>query len=89
MEISMAATKPLKGLELVDCAKANAKQGSETAANLCGYGTDLNTFKQELQQACQDMGVEFHELSDLITDQQRPLRLGEGEIIAPESTSEL
>jgi hypothetical protein len=85
----MAATTPLKGLELVDCARANAKQGAETAANLCGYGTDLNTFKQALQQACQSMGVEFHELSDLITDQQRILTLGEGEIVAPDSPSEL
>ncbi len=85
----MAATTPLKGLELVDCARANAKQGAETAANLCGYGSDINTFKQELQQACQAMGVEFHELSDLITDQQRILALGEGEIVAPDSPSEL
>lgn len=85
----MAATTPLKGLELVDCARANAKQGMETAANLCGYGADLNTFKQELQQACQAMGVEFHELTDLITDQQRLLTLGEGEIVAPDSTSQL
>lgn len=85
----MAASTPLKGLELVDCARANAKQGAETTANLCGYGADLNTFKQELQQACRSMGVEFHELSDLITDQQKILTLGEGEVVAPDSPSEL
>lgn len=85
----MAATTPLKGLELVDCARANAKQGIETAAHLCGYGADLNTFKQALKQACQTMGVEFHELSDLITDQDRLLVLGEGEIVAPDSPSQL
>lgn len=84
----MAATSPLKGLELVDCARANAKQGIETAAQLCGYGSDLNTFKQELKQACQAMGVEFHELSDLVTDQQTLLQMG-GEVVAPESESEL
>ncbi|HEY9894518.1 MAG TPA: hypothetical protein V6D34_03760 [Candidatus Sericytochromatia bacterium] len=85
----MAATAPLKGLELVDCARANAKQGTETAANLCGYGADLNTFKQELQQACQSMGVQFNELTDLITDQEKILIIGEGEIVAPDSPSEL
>ncbi len=85
----MAATEPLKGLELVDCAKANAKQGVETAAYLCGYQQDLNTFKQSLQQACQEMGVTFHELSDLITDQQTMLQMGEGEIVAPDTTSQL
>ena len=86
---NMAASKPLQGLELVDCARANAKQGAETAAELCGYGADLNTFKQSLQEACQAMGVEFHELSDLITDQQRLLAIGEGEIVAPDSPSDL
>ena len=87
--MNMAATTPLKGLELVDCARANAKQGTETAAHLCGYGADLNTFKQALQHACESMGVEFHELTDLITDQQRLLTLGEGEIVAPDSASKL
>ena len=84
----MAASQPLKGLELVDCARANAKQGIETAANLCGYGTDLNTFKQSLQQACSEMNVQFHELSDLITDQQQMLSLG-GEIVAPDTEGQL
>lgn len=84
----MAATTPLKGLELVDCAKANAKQGIETAANLCGYGDDLTTFKQSLQQACNDMGVEFHELSDLITDQQTVLQTG-GIEVAPDTSADL
>lgn len=84
----MAANTPLKGLELVDCAKANAKQGIETAAHLCGYGDDLTTFKQELKQACNDMGVEFHELSDLITDQQTVLQTG-GIEVAPDTTADL
>jgi hypothetical protein len=30
---------------------------------------DLNTFSQELKQACDDMGVKINELTDLITDQ--------------------
>lgn len=84
----MAATAPLKGLELVDCARANAKQGLETAAHQCGYGSDLTTFKQELKQACDNMGVTFNELSDLVTDQQSMLSLG-GEIVAPDSEGKL
>ncbi|MBD2126054.1 hypothetical protein NDI39_07210 [Microcoleus sp. ZQ-A2] len=82
----MASSTPLKGLELVDCARANAKQGIETAANQCGYGNDLHTFSQELKKACTDMGVTFNELTDLITDQDSLINT-EGEIVAPETES--
>ncbi len=84
----MASPTPLQGLELVDCARANAKQGIETAAELCGYGDDLNTFSQELKQACDQMGVKITELTDLITDQDKLIRT-EGEIVAPDSETEL
>ncbi|MGB3693220.1 MAG: hypothetical protein WBG70_19385 [Spirulinaceae cyanobacterium] len=84
----MAADKPLKGTDLVDCAKANAKQGLEVAAKLCGYGEDLKTFQQELKKACQDMGVDIQQISDLITDQQTVKRTG-GIEIAPETPSDL
>lgn len=84
----MASPTPLKGLELVDCARANAKQGIETAAELCGYGSDLNTFSQELKLACENMGVKISELTDLITDQDALIKM-EGEIVAPESESVL
>lgn len=84
----MASPTPLKGLELVDCARANAKQGIETAAELCGYGEDLNTFSQQLKQACEQMNVKFNELTDLITDQDDLIKL-EGEIVAPDSATEL
>lgn len=84
----MAALKPLKSLELVDCAKANAKQGIVVAAELCGYGEDTNTFQQELQSACKAMGVHVSELSDLITEQQTVLQEG-GIEVAPDTPSEL
>jgi hypothetical protein len=84
----MPASKPLKGIELVDCAKANAPQGVLVATELCGYGQDVVTFQQELQQACQDMGVEISELSDLITEQQTVRQMG-GVEIAPDSPSSL
>jgi hypothetical protein len=84
----MASSTPLNGLELVDCARANAKQGIETAAELCGYGDDLRTFSQQLKQACDQMGVKFNELTDLITEQDSLIQT-EGEIVAPETDTVL
>lgn len=84
----MPAKQPLQGLELIDCAKASATQGLKTAAYQCGYGKDLNRFQQTLKQACQDIGVEIQELSDLITDQQSVINIG-GIEVAPDTPSEL
>jgi len=85
----MASPTPLQGTELVDCARANAKQGIETAAYQCGYGDDLNTFAQELKQACEQMNLQVKELTELITDQDMLLQLGTGEVVAPDTPSEL
>ncbi|MGA9383175.1 MAG: hypothetical protein WBV73_30805 [Phormidium sp.] len=84
----MASHNQLHGIELIDCAKANAKQGIETAAELCGYGENVNAFQAELKKACHDIGVEFNELSDLITTQQT-IRQEGGFDIAPESPTDL
>ncbi|MBW4538735.1 MAG: hypothetical protein KME43_06250 [Myxacorys chilensis ATA2-1-KO14] len=84
----MASPTPLHGTDLVDCARANAKQGVETAANLCGYGNDLNTFRAELEKACNDMRIEFNELSDLIKDNQVSVGI-DGTTIAPDTKAEL
>ncbi len=85
----MASPTPLQGTELVDCARANAKQGIETAAYQCGYGDDLNTFARELKQACEQMNLQVKELTELITDQDMLLQLGTGEVVAPDTPSEL
>ncbi|MDF5707958.1 MAG: hypothetical protein PUP90_09840 [Nostoc sp. S4] len=85
----MASPTPLHGRELVDCARANAKQGIETAAYQCGYGEDINKFSQELRQACEEMNLQVKELSELITEQDLILELGTGEIVAPDTASEL
>lgn len=85
----MASSTPLQGTELVDCARANAKQGIETAALQCGYGEDINTFAQALKQACEDMNLQVKELSELITDQEMMLQMGQGEVVAPDTASEL
>lgn len=85
----MASPTPLQGTELVDCARANAKQGIETAARQCGYGEDVNTFAQALKQACEEMNLQVRELSELITDQEMILQMGKGEVVAPDTASEL
>lgn len=84
----MASPTRLTGLDLVDCARANAKQGIETAAHLCGYGTDLEGFRSQLKQACDHMRIEFHELSDLIKDQPVAVSL-DGVIVEPDTPGEL
>lgn len=84
----MAASNPLKGTDLVDCAKANAKQGTETAAKLCGYGDDISTFTAELKQACERMGIEINQVSDLMTEQQARIK-ADTDVVAPETPTNL
>ncbi|HAZ45356.1 MAG TPA: hypothetical protein DDW76_08010 [Cyanobacteria bacterium UBA11369] len=84
----MASPTPLHDTDLIDCAKANAKEGVETAAYLCGYGKDINTFERELKQACDRIGIKYNELGDLITDFDRIIDQG-GIEIAPDTPSEL
>ena len=38
----MVSSQPLHDIELVNCARANANQGIETAAYQCGYGDNIN-----------------------------------------------
>lgn len=84
----MSASAPLKGIELIDCAKANAPQGVETAAHQCGYGQDTANFMQALQIACQEIGINIETIGDLITEQQMSRDLKQIEV-APDTPSEL
>jgi len=84
----MASAESLKGIELIDCAKANAEQGLSTTAELCGYGSNLKTFEIELKQACQEIGVEINDLADLITDKQKTTQT-QGLEIMPDTPSQL
>lgn len=79
----------LQGIELIDCAKANAKQGVEIAAKQCGYERDTDLFRENLRKACQQIGVDLNELSDLVTDQQLAKEKRKTVEIAPDTTSEL
>ncbi len=84
----MTSPKQLQGTDLIDCAKANAKQGLSVASKQCGYENNIEDFQVALKQACQEIGVEIEQLSDLITDRQMN-RARRGIEIAPETKSEL
>lgn len=86
--VHMTQSKPLKGTDLIDCAKANAKQGIETATQLCGYGRDTVAFSHALRQACDDIGVSIRDLNDLVTDQQ-VVKEGRGIEVAPDTPGQL
>ncbi|GAB4548851.1 MAG: hypothetical protein Tsb0014_43520 [Pleurocapsa sp.] len=60
----------LQGIELINCAKANAKQGIDVAAKQSGYEQNIDLFQENLTKACQDIGININEFEDLITDQQ-------------------
>ncbi len=79
----------LQGIELIDCAKANAKQGVAVAAKQSGYGENISLFQENLNKACTEIGVNIDELSDLITDQQVVKENHEGLDIAPDTNSQL
>lgn len=82
----MTSSAPLRGTDLIDCARANAKKGIEVTAQRCGYGSDLATFERELQQAGKHIGVEIHGFDDL-THPGKAKQAGEA--VGPDSLSEL
>ena len=79
----------LQGIELIDCAKANAKQGAAVAAERSGYDQNVGLFIENLNKACQQIGVDINELEDLITDQQVAKERRKLMDIAPETNSDL
>jgi len=83
----MTSSTPLKGVVLVDCAKANAKYGIDTAAEQCGYGKDVVAFETALKTACSSMGISLKEFADLSSDSE-PQR-SSGIEVAPDTTSDL
>ena len=64
----MTSLKPLHGIELIDCAQANAKLGLSTATQQCGYGNDTLAFQSELQKAGSESGIQINSLNDLILE---------------------
>jgi hypothetical protein len=58
-------SKLLVGVDLIDCARANAEHGLQVAAQQCGYGEDLDGFHQALTEAGQHMGIDIESLGHL------------------------
>lgn len=85
----MASSSPLTGVILVDCAKANASEGLAIATERCGYGNDTAQFQAALKAACGDMNIAIDGLSDLVDNKPTVLIPEPGEIVAPDSPSEL
>lgn len=79
----------LQGIELINCAKANAKQGVEVAAALSGYDKNVGLFVENLHVACQQIGVDINELDDLITDQQIAKENRNVQEVAPDTAADL
>ncbi len=63
----MEFSEPLKGLELIDCARANGNEGIAIAAERCGYASDITLFEEEIEKAGEAIGVEIQNFSDLNT----------------------
>lgn len=83
----MSSNKPLEGIVLIDCARANANQGVDEAAHYCGYGSDTHKFLQALAHACHAAGIPFESLEDLVPSPPVPTQTGIE--IAPDTPSEL
>lgn len=83
----MASHKPLEGIVLIDCARANANQGINEASHYCGYGNDTSKFLSALADACQAAGIPFETLDDLVPSPPLPTQTGVE--IAPDTPSDL
>ena len=79
----------LQGIELINCAKANTKQGIAIAAQQSGYGENIDLFIENLNKACKEIGVNIDELDDLITDQQVAKENRKVMDISPDTNSKL
>ncbi|MGQ9873105.1 hypothetical protein [Leptodesmis sp.] len=83
----MASSAPLTGAELIDCARANGKEGIVAACQRCGYGEDLTAFEQALHQAGDHIGVAINHFEDLL-EPPADTR-AEGIEVAPDSYNQL
>jgi hypothetical protein len=85
---TMSSKVPLQGMDLINCAQANIKQGIEEAALQCGYGQNDKLFVETLEKACQDIGVTIHDLTDVGKNQDAQIE-ARGVIVAPDSLIDL
>ena len=51
----LSGEEPLKGKDLVNCARANASAGVEQAAELCGFASDTEGFQTALKETAREL----------------------------------
>ena len=61
----LSGKEPLTGKELVNCAKGNAYSGLNNTAKLCGYGTNIQAFQENLTETLDDMGLDIQSVKSL------------------------
>ena len=81
-----SSTPPLQGIELLDCAQANAKFGLAIASRQCGYGENFLAFQKELKRAGDELGLKISSLEDLMLE---PERIQRGSDFSPDTFSQL
>ena len=82
----MTSPQPLHGIELVDCAQANARSGWSIASQQCGYGNNIKAFQKELQKASSEIGIHIDSLEELILEIQRIER---EQVFSPDSSGQI
>lgn len=82
----MASSKPLHGIDLIDCAQANARSGWSIASQQCGYGNQIEAFQHELQKASSEIGIHVSSLEELILETHDIKR---EQVFSPESSGRI
>lgn len=82
----MKSTTKLRGIELLDCAQANAKSGLSITAQQCGYGDNILDFQNELQKAGSEIDIQISSLQDLILERKKIER---GREFSPDSPEQI
>ena len=82
----MKSTIKLHGIELLDCAQANAKSGLSTTAQQCGYGNNILAFQKELQKASSEIGIKISGLKDLILETKK---IDRGRDFSPDTSEQI
>lgn len=85
----MAASTPLQGNELIDCARANVDKDIATVAERAGYGEDIEQFEKKLKKAYQSIGVDIETFDALKKNEIEKEREKQGVEIAPETPNQL
>lgn len=66
----LSGEHPLTGEDLINCAKPNAHQGIVAVAQLCGYGSDVEGFREAVKKQMDEMGIEHESLQKLINQSE-------------------